>query len=221
MYMREGSYWEMSDQTNTTRLDARAPRTKRDYFALSREQALATRCPLLERCERRSLTIGLSRNWPGAPPAPQPKEPVVTAIEFPSYVGGAKNFFVQHLCPEVSLFEPEETLPGMSGYPTTSGQYDFYMSPKYEIIDTGHFSECPEFVAALEGIARSSISPETGREAVAGTPPKPVSVLGLMVAISTIAAAIIAVIVALYGDGLIKHPASSLSTTKISPAAVP
>ena len=113
----------MPELTKISSLDPRALRTKGDDFALSRQQGLPDRCPLLEHCERRSShDFKLGRNYsdPGGLPAAPPKDPVVPMIEGATRVGETNSFFVQHLCPEVALFEPDEAFPGLSGYPTTS-----------------------------------------------------------------------------------------------------
>src|SRR5690242_17260876 len=125
-------------------LDLKAPRTKRDYFSISREQGLPSRCPIFQRCERRCYTIelmhlatGLDRKF-----APKPSEPIVPMIQGASSIGGSSAFGMQNLCPEVSLFEPAEVIVGFGGHPTTAGSYDRDMDPQVRITDTGHFSEC-------------------------------------------------------------------------------
>jgi REase_DpnII-MboI len=141
-----------NDLLSFRKLDPKAPRTMRDYFELSREMGLPNRCPILQRCERRSRTIWLGRSGDGADmiPPPAPMAPVVPIIEDATRVGGNHNFFVDHLCPEVALFEPSDSFPVLSGFPMTSGQYDEFMSPPYQLLDTGHFSECAEYVASRQ-----------------------------------------------------------------------
>jgi hypothetical protein len=128
--------------------------TKDDYFALSRQQALPNRCPLLNRCERRAHTIAIANNWDHeeAPGRLAMKEPIIASIGEPAYlIGGTNNFITGGQCPEVGLFESTIAIMGLSGSPVTSGQYDKHMNPQYQIKETGHFSECAEYIHASNG----------------------------------------------------------------------
>jgi hypothetical protein len=126
------------------------PKTKSDYFELSAGLGLPARCPLLERCVRRAETIALANRWPlqEAPSRVSLKAPFVPVVgEGPYEIGGGNNFSTGGLCPEVNLFETTVALIGLSGQPTTRGQYDKYMEPQFEITDTGHYSQCAEYAA--------------------------------------------------------------------------
>jgi hypothetical protein len=126
-------------------------KTKDDYFALSRQQALPNRCPLLDRCERRADTVAIANNWNSgeAPGRLAMKAPLVESVGDPAYlIGGVNNFIIGGQCPEVGLFESTMAIAGLSGSPLTSGRYDKSLSPQYEVLETGHFSECAEYVSA-------------------------------------------------------------------------
>ncbi len=130
--------------------------TKQDYFACSREQGLPNRCPILDRCERRARTLEVAQSREALNHHfPKPNEPVVPSVGEDAYLaGGRNNFLVGGMCPEVALFDPSSFFGGLSGHPTINGRYDKYMSPQYEILDTGHFSECAEY--SLEAHSRAS-----------------------------------------------------------------
>jgi hypothetical protein len=120
---------------------------KQGYFRLSREQGLSNRCPILSRCARRSRTFELVRfRENGSYQIDKPDEPIVSIVGEDSYLaGGNNNFIVGGVCPEVALFESSRFFPGFSGYATTKAQYDKYMDPQDQILETGHFSECAEY----------------------------------------------------------------------------
>lgn len=123
--------------------------TKADYFALSRQQGLPSRCPLLGRCERRAHTIALANDWQLGDAAArlEMKEPLVLSVGEPAYLaGGENNFILSGQCPEVGLFDSSMAIIGLSGAPVTKGRYDKYMDPQHKILETGHFSECAEYV---------------------------------------------------------------------------
>lgn len=122
--------------------------SKSEYFGLSRQLLLPTRCPVLERCERRAHTLALAAGWPlkEAADRAQLKTPVIRSVGEPAaQIGGPRNFVMKGLCPEVGLFETSYALIGLSGMPVTKGQYDKELDPQFEIKETGHFSECAEY----------------------------------------------------------------------------
>lgn len=132
-------------------------KTKDDYFALSRQQALPNRCPLIDRCERRAHTLAIANNWDfsEAPERLEMRAPLVRSLGEIAYQSGVgNNFIIGGQCPEVGLFESTMAIIGLSGVPLTKGRYDKYMDPQYEVLETGHFSECAEYVySCLESSA--------------------------------------------------------------------
>lgn len=137
-----------------------SPRTNSDYFAMSSALGLPARCPLLNHCQRRAHTIALANDWPleKAEKYASLKKPYVKSVGEPAYrVGGDNNFLIGGQCPEVNLFERSVALIGFSGTPTVRAQYDKYMDPKFEILDTGHYSQCAEYAAATSDGLRQPV----------------------------------------------------------------
>jgi hypothetical protein len=166
--------------------------TREDYFARSRDQSLPNRCPLLARCERRAQTIELVARQGGddrhIEDVEQPSVPMVG--EGPYFVGSPRAHVVGGLCPEVGLFEPSRSFPGFSG-PTIRGQFDHYMDPRHEVLETGHFSECAEYAGEQGNLAPAEAPPPRRRpnEFVINTT---IAVIGLVVAVVSAVAAILA-----------------------------
>lgn len=127
------------------------PDNTKDYFEVSERRGLPLRCPILQRCQRRAHTIADANGWPftDAERLAGLQPPVLDSIgESAGRLGGENNFISSRQCPEVILFETSVALPGFSGKPTVSGEYDKYLSPQFKIIETGHFSQCAEFAAS-------------------------------------------------------------------------
>jgi hypothetical protein len=127
---------------------------KEKYFALSRSYGLPTRCPLLNRCERRGQTLAIATDSPfeDAAELASLSLPVAHCIgQGPSKAGGSNNFYAAGLCPEVQLFEPEMAIGGLAGRPTTAGEYDTLWPAKFRVLETGHFSECAEYAFSIAG----------------------------------------------------------------------
>jgi len=80
----------------------------------------------------------------------QPDKPEVPISgDGPYFIGGGTtSFLIGGACPEVAMFEPQLFFMGLNHAPTIKGQYDKYMEPKYEVLETGHFSECAEYSLA-------------------------------------------------------------------------
>ncbi|MEW9580665.1 hypothetical protein [Paraburkholderia sp. DGU8] len=124
---------------------------KSEYFEFSRTQKLPARCPILNRCERRAHTLAIANDWPfeDSINLAELRAPIIRVVgEGPFSAGGRDNFIARGLCPEVQLFESSRAIPGLTGAPTTEGEYDKYWEVQYRVLDTGHFSECSEYVMA-------------------------------------------------------------------------
>lgn len=112
------------------------------------ERGVPNRCPILSRCRRRSNTIALFNNLDvtGGINLAELEEPYISVKgEAPYMTSGNTNWLYGALCPEVPLFEHSVSVVEFSGSPITKGQYDKYMEPTFQVIDTGHFSECAEY----------------------------------------------------------------------------
>lgn len=131
---------------------------KSDYLALSREYNLPCRCPLLIKCERRLQTLELINSAFEDEGSFDLKmeEPLISTIgEPPYFIGGNASFMINKLCPEVSLFEAPITIMKVLKAPLINTEYDKYIEPTYKIIETGHFSECAEYVSSVYKISNS------------------------------------------------------------------
>jgi hypothetical protein len=118
---------------------------------MSAALSLPARCPLLGHCERRAHTIALANQWPLEEAATRVglRAPIVASVGESAYlIGGETAFVVGGQCPEVNLFENTVALAGFSGVPTVKGEYDKYMNPRVSILETGHFSQCAEYVTS-------------------------------------------------------------------------
>jgi hypothetical protein len=121
-------------------------RSKKEYFKQSRKLDVDSRCPIIEHCQRRADTLALFNkvSLDKAREFASLKEPIIDTIgQGASYIGGNNNFIVSNLCPEVSLFESEFSY--YSKEPVTKAQYDKYLNPQSEVLETGHYSECAEY----------------------------------------------------------------------------
>lgn len=128
-------------------------RTKQDYFDVAERLGLPKRCPVFEWCERRADTVAVfneldfevAKKWVNL------KEPIVKRIgESAGRIGGPNYYSCSGLCPEVSLFEQTLALPGYAGYPATRGNYDKDLNPHFELLETGHYTECAEYCGYIE-----------------------------------------------------------------------
>jgi hypothetical protein len=126
---------------------------KDEYFKKSVESGVAKRCPILNKCRRRSDTIALFNNIDidGGISWAKLEEPYIPIKgEAPYKIAGNNNWMYGALCPEVPLFEPTISVLQFSGSPIIRGQYDKYMDPSFEILETGHYTECAEYSDYME-----------------------------------------------------------------------
>jgi hypothetical protein len=133
---------------------------KTDYLALSREYNLPCRCPLLLKCQRRLQTLELINRCFEDEVSFDIKmeDPFVPIIgEYPYLIGGGTSFMIDKLCPEVSLFDAPITIMKVLKAPLINAEYDKYIEQKYKIIETGHFSECAEYVSSVYKIVKNDI----------------------------------------------------------------
>lgn len=123
--------------------------SKKEYFDISEKKGLPPRCPLLEHCERRAHTLALANDWPleDAVERADLIAPIISSVgESAYFIGGTNNFILGGQCPEVYLFDTMRAVIGFSGVPMIKGQYDKYSVTPYEVLETGHFSECAEYM---------------------------------------------------------------------------
>lgn len=65
--------------------------------------------------------------------------------EAPGGAIGKNSGYFNHLCPEVSLFDSDNSLNCTKGRACSSGSYDIERKPVLEIWESRHFSDCAEF----------------------------------------------------------------------------
>jgi len=135
---------------------------KQEYFKLSLELNLPNRCPLLGYCDRHSWTIYFFSNYDeidydrdfiktlkkeGVISFDYESKRVKLITEEPSILRGPKYGHFSNMCPEVNLFDKENSFNKFRGIACTDGAWDFEtnLNNNVEIIETKHFSECLEF----------------------------------------------------------------------------
>ena len=134
--------------------------SKEDYFEKSRNLGLPGRCPIYDRCERKAHSIAVANDTDRASECAHLESPRVSIVgDGPYEIKGNSNFLVGGICPELPLFESQNFIIGLNKTPTTKGQYDKYMNPQYEVLETGHFSECAEFSRANLSMTSSARHP--------------------------------------------------------------
>ncbi|MBA0885143.1 hypothetical protein [Flavobacterium undicola] len=135
---------------------------KQEYFKLSLEQNLPNRCPILGYCDRHSWTLYFFSKYDevdydrdfiktlqkeGAITSDYENKRIKLRAEEPSILRGPKYGHFSNMCPEVNLFDNDNSFSKFRGIACTDGTWDFETNPnnKFEILETKHFSECLEF----------------------------------------------------------------------------
>lgn len=132
-------------------------RDKSDYFKVAEDEGIPKRCLILDRCARRSQTIAIFSDWGFEETRKKIglRDPVIESIgDGAQKVAGNNNYYFSGLCPEVCLFELSYVYPEFSNVPATAGSYDKFMKPSFELLETGHYSECAEYVNFLHAQSR-------------------------------------------------------------------
>lgn len=130
-----------------------------EYYKLSKENDLPLRCPIINYCSRRALTVYLFSEYSKFEPSLNVIQALNRAGEIPndfednsimvqgvapSIIRGSDHYYFSDVCPEVNLFDSFNSL--IFGKACTKGQYDRdFKGEKKRVIKSQHFSECPEF----------------------------------------------------------------------------
>lgn len=137
---------------------------KQEYFNKSRAQDLPNRCPILQYCSRRALTIyflnryheddpinnyALKLRKEGELPDDFEEKYIKMQGEPPGGSFGQEHGWFHDVCPEVNLFDTMNALGYFKGSACSSGTYDKEGKPEYNIVEERHFSECLEFSTHL------------------------------------------------------------------------
>ena len=128
---------------------------KDEYFEISKKKNLPLRCPILNYCSRRAITICFNSNYEkyepglscqdalikdGTLPRDFKSKRVDLQGEKPIWMPRSTGYFFEGMCPEVNLFDSSISLA------CVSADYDKENAPpKVQVIESKHFSECPEF----------------------------------------------------------------------------
>lgn len=136
--------------------------SKQEYFKISKELNLPNRCPILGYCDRHAWTLYFFSQYDEADydrdfiKALQ-KEGVLASdyeskrtklrSEEPGILRGPKYGHFSNMCPEVHLFDKDNSFGNFRGIACTDGSWNYETNPnnKVNIIETKHFSECLEF----------------------------------------------------------------------------
>lgn len=135
---------------------------KQEYFKINLEQNLPNRCPILGYCDRHSWTLYFFSKYDevdydrdfiktlqkeGAISSVYENKRIKLRAEEPSILRGPKYGHFSNMCPEVNLFDKDNSFGKFRGIACTDGTWDFETNPnnKVEILETKHFSECLEF----------------------------------------------------------------------------
>ena len=134
---------------------------KDEYYKIGASHKLPKRCPILNYCTRRALTIYFfsdhSRNDPendvvralqkeGSLPSDFNEKKVQLQGESPIWSKGSNLGYYYNMCPEVNLFDDENSLPFAQGVASVAGDWDKERSTNRFInYKNQHYSECSEF----------------------------------------------------------------------------
>ena len=133
------------------------------YFEISKKEGLTNRCPILDICERRAMTIYLFNDYSKVYPNKSIfealysegdlkehylKEEIKICGELPAIAIGNKRGHFLNTCPEVNLFDSENAFGTFYGTACTEAAWDDEEkeeSKKIKIFKEKHYSKCSEF----------------------------------------------------------------------------
>lgn len=134
---------------------------KREYYSLSEKRKLPNRCPILNYCGRRLITIYFfgfhdvhnQQDYvsflkdKGVISQDDIDKLINIKGEAPSYTGGETMIAYDNFCPEVNLFDSEFGFKYAKGTASVSGEWDTLRNSKekFKNFEYRHFSVCPEF----------------------------------------------------------------------------
>ena len=129
---------------------------KSEYFEESFAQGLPKRCPNLDYCQRRMWTIYFYNNYPNKNmfealtnerllPSDYENNEITMIGEPPEISRGNISGRFSNMCPEVNLFDRQNTFSTFSGTATTDAEWDAEIKDGTKILEEKHFSECGEY----------------------------------------------------------------------------
>lgn len=131
-----------------------------EYYKQSEDKGLPSRCPILNRCERRAWTMYFNSYLESDPnvnvhdflikngdlPAVFKHNHIQLQGEGPMMNRGESHYFYNHFCPEVNLFDDSHRLLGQRELASSKGEWDsYYEKDKHRALEFKHYSNCAEF----------------------------------------------------------------------------
>lgn len=131
-----------------------------EYYKQSESKGLPSRCPILNLCQRRAWTMYLNSYLKTDPhvdifdflisigdlPADFKLNNIQLQGEAPSMIQGNNNYFFNHCCPEVNLFDDSHKIMGQDKLAISMGEWDsYYEKDKHRALEFKHYSNCSEF----------------------------------------------------------------------------
>lgn len=133
---------------------------KEKYFDLSFKRKLPGRCPIFNYCERRVMTVYLFSEYSqenysnsiiktleNANEIPKDFEDNYIKMigDSPEILRGIGHGYFANACPEINLFEKNNSLGMVKETSCTSGNWEKERETYFEATDFKHYSECSEF----------------------------------------------------------------------------
>lgn len=132
---------------------------QKDYYEIGEKKNLPLRCPILNYCSRRAITIHFNSDYAkfnsdltiedallkdGTLPKDFNSKKISIQGEPPTWIKGNSSYHFDAMCPEVNLFDTMNSL--FRGLACVSAEYDeYYSEPKQRVLKSQHYSKCPEF----------------------------------------------------------------------------
>lgn len=133
---------------------------KDEYFNISQNKGLTSRCPIVDYCQRRAWTIYFYSDYKEENYSGDMIETLINAGEIsndfkermvkmsgevPSILKGPGYGYFSNMCPEVSLFDTDNSMGYFQKKACSEGSWDKEENPKFKILEEKHYSECLEF----------------------------------------------------------------------------
>lgn len=145
---------------------------KSEYFNISEKKKLPLRCPILNVCERKAMSVfylsymdmaksSIYETLKDAKEIPNDFEKIMIPVqgESPTMIKGNSSAYYCNFCPEVSLFDSTHRWSGMGEVACVSASYDKYWGDNNtRCEETKHYSECSEYAyqSYLDRLSKSN-----------------------------------------------------------------
>jgi hypothetical protein len=133
---------------------------KTDYFKISQQKGLPSRCPILDYCKRRALTIYHFSDFKEENRTNDIVQTLINAGELnndyvekeinligeaPLIMKGSGYGHFSNMCPEVSLFDSSNSIGYFAKTACTDASWEKEDKKPFKILEEKHYSECSEF----------------------------------------------------------------------------